>query len=402
MIGARIRQARLKADLTLDALRDTLQEQGYSITKAALSKYERDQSRVPATLLFKMARVLDVGMDYFLDQRAEVPIAFERFRKKARFGVRKQDQLKASVRDQVELYLELQDLVGEPVESPWSDFPRRPVATPWEAEEAAQALRKEWKLGEAPLESVCQLLEDKGFIVLGQGGAGDGFDGLSGVVGEPPRWGLVIYDPAKPKDRLRLSLAHELGHLMMDHPDDVEDKEREGLAYRFAGSFLVPPGVARRELGSRRNFLELEELAILKQKYGLSMLAWIRRAHDLGIIADNQYRTWCQVFAMRQWRFQEPAGYENPVERPTRRLRMTLRALGEGRITPKQADRLCPGVLEEWKVAPPGVTSLKSLLEEARAYQSQRLEAEADRPDWDPLEDLDLLESDEGLDSLQW
>ena len=56
MIGARIRQARLRAGLSLDALRDALGNLGCSITKASLSKYERDESRVPATMLFKLAQ----------------------------------------------------------------------------------------------------------------------------------------------------------------------------------------------------------------------------------------------------------------------------------------------------------------------------------------------------------
>ena len=401
MIGARIRQARLKADLTLDTLRDALHEQGYSITKAALSKYERDESRVPANLLFKLAQVLDVRPDYFLDQRAEVPIAFERFRKKARFGVRKQEQLKASVRDQVDQYLEIQELVGEPLESPWSSFQRRHVATPGEAEEAALALRSEWTLGDAPIESVCHLLEDKGFIVLEQSGQGDGFDGLSGIVGDPPQWGLIIYDPDKPADRQRLSLAHELGHLMMEHPDDMEDVDRERLAYRFAGSFLVPKTAALRELGPERHYLELEELAILKQKYGLSMSAWIRRAYDLGIIPEVQYRQWCKLFSIRRWRSQEPVDYKNPFEKLTRRRQLTLRALGEGRITPKQAERLCPEVLESSKLAPPGTTSLRSLLMEAQAYEARMLKEQADHTDRGPLEDLEILEGDDCLGDHQ-
>lgn len=402
MIGARIRQARLRAGLTLDALRDALQGQEYPITKAALSKYERDESRVPANLLFKLARIMGVEPDYFLSQKPEVSITFERFRKKARFGVRKQEQLKASVRDQVELYLELLELVGESLDSPWSTFPRRLVSTPGEAEDAALELRSKWDLGEAPIESVCQLLEDKGFIVLEQGGAGEDFDGLSGVVGEPPRWGLIIYDPAKPVDRRRLSLAHELGHLMMEHPDDMADAERERLAYRFAGSFLVPGKVARWELGSPRHFLELEELAILKQRYGLSMFAWIRRAYDLGIIAEAQYRMWCRLFAMRRWRTEEPIAYLNPFEKPTRRLQWTLRALGEGRLSPKQAERLCPGILEASKIVLPGTTSLRSLLMETQAELKRKLGNEVECAHGDPHEDLDILEGDVCLDDLQW
>ena len=73
------------------------------------------------------------------------------------------------------------------------------------------------------------------------------------------------------------SLAHELGHLVMDCRG-VKSKEEEKLAHRFAAAFIVPAAVARRELGPRRRSLNLAELALLKGKHGLSMQGWARRA----------------------------------------------------------------------------------------------------------------------------
>lgn len=394
MIGARIRQARLKAGLTLDALRDGLRDRGHSITKAALSKYERDETRVPADLLPKLSQVLEVPPEYFLNLEPQVPITFERFRKKCRFGLRKQEQLKAAMRDQVERYIELLDLSGAE-RSDWRLPERRPlVATPEEAETAAEDLRRAWGLGTLPIESLCQLLEDKDFIVLPHEEPGGEFDGLCGVAGTPPGLPLIIFDPSKPPDRRRLSLAHELGHLVMDHPEGMPERDCERLAYRFAGSFLVPADLARRELGRNRQLLDLRELEMLKERYGLSMAAWIRRAHDLGIISEIQYKMWCRLFSVRGWRWSEPHQYQNPLEEPRRRRRLALRTLAEGRISPSQAERLCPGVLDGSAAAPPGAPSLRSLLADRSSPNAAAVPGALAGARGDDLEDFDLGDPD--------
>ena len=136
-------------------------------------------------------------------------------------------------------------------------------------------------------------------------------------------------------------IAHELGHLLMDcRQSSVKDEE--AFAHRFAGAFLVPAEAARDELGQRRRSLALEELALLKRKYGLSMQAWIRRAYDLGIITRGQYRSLFIEFSRQGWKKQEPVSFHGE-EQPIKLRQMTLRALAEGIITPERADELCPG-----------------------------------------------------------
>ena len=71
---------------------------------------------------------------------------------------------------------------------------------------------------------------------------------------------------------------------------DVNERTEENLAHRFAASFLVTATTARRELGVKRRHLDFRELAMLKQKHGLSMQAWILRAADLAIIERSHAR----------------------------------------------------------------------------------------------------------------
>lgn len=146
-----------------------------------------------------------------------------------------------------------------------------------------------------------------------------------------------------PDDRCRFSIAHELGHLMMDCRT-VSPKEEEKLANRFAGAFLVPSEVAKQELGEKRKRLDIEELKLLKTKHGLSMLGWVHRAYDLDIIDKGHFNTLYKLFVSRGWRKTEPSAYVGH-ETPMRLKQMTLRAVAEGIITPGKAASLCPGCL---------------------------------------------------------
>lgn len=370
MIGARIRQARQRAGMTLDQLSAALREAGHPLTKAALSKYERDEYQVPAPLLPKLGRILGVGPEHFLQERPERTVSFGRYRRKSRMSVRKQKQVQAGVEEQISRYLEILALSPEAVIAPGIRREAARVSTPDGAEKIAEGLRTEWGLGSEPLESVCQLLEDKGILVFQHDRPEEDFDGLSGWVEDEPALPFVVIEPAKSVDRRRLNLAHELAHLVLDPQGDLTNRDHERLAFRFGAALLVPREAALRELGARRQVLDLRELAALKLKWGLSMSAWIRRAWDLGIIRQSQYVAWCRLFSARGWREQEPVEYRSEIEEPLRLRLLTLRALAERRIGPAQAETLCPGILEDSSPAGLGGRSLRSLLEESRIAES--------------------------------
>jgi Zn-dependent peptidase ImmA (M78 family) len=168
----------------------------------------------------------------------------------------------------------------------------------------------------------------------------DLFDGLSGWANETVP--VVVVSFAVSDDRRRFSLAHELGHLFMDL-GDIDAKAQEKLAHRFAAAFLVTAAAARRELGTRRRNLDFRELAMLKQKHGLSMQAWILRAVDLGIIEQWHARSLIANLSARGWRRQEPVEFKGE-ERPRKLRQLTVRALAEGLVTHAQAERICPGI----------------------------------------------------------
>ena len=335
MIGDRIRQARLAGGMTQDEVVEHLARAGYSITKAALSKYEKKKSEPKQALLVLLARVLGVKPGYFL-REPKLTVEWLAFRKQTKLSKTRQEQIKAYVQEVVENQSWLQRTLY-PRQTPSFPKPKK-AQSPADAEQASQRLRRTWGLGDAPIDSLVEMVEDKGGFVVEYPEPGVQFDGMSGRADGSP---IVVVNPGTNVDRCRYNVAHELGHLLMTCPR-VTEKEQERLAHRFAAALLVPARVARQELGESRRHLTMPELGVLKQKYGLSMQAWARRARDLEIISESAYTALCIEFSSKGWRQQEPFSYQGH-ETPRRLVQMALRAVAEGIISPDEANRMCRG-----------------------------------------------------------
>jgi Zn-dependent peptidase ImmA (M78 family) len=85
--------------------------------------------------------------------------------------------------------------------------------------------------------------------------------------------------------------------------------------------------------------LDLQELYLLKRKYGMSMQAWIFRAKDLEIISENEAMRLFHNFRVNGWYRREP-GEELPAERPLRMERLIYHALAEDLISRSKAQEL--------------------------------------------------------------
>lgn len=358
VIGRRIRQARVAAGMTQDEVVEALTALGHPLTKGGLSKYERGGSYPKPTMLLALAKALGVDSRFFLEDHG-VRVEWLAFRKATTLSAKSQERIKGVAESLIGAFLSLQTSL-EP-DRVAKALPREKVRTFDEAEDAATKLRKLWRLGESPIESVALAIEDNGGVVVEIDGDGDLFDGLSGRANNSAP--VIVISAALSDDRRRFSLAHELAHLVMD-VGSIEEQQEEKLAHRFAAAFIVPATTARRELGERRRHLDLRELAALKQKHGLSMQAWIYRAADLGIIEEAHLRTLFAEMTRLGWRRTEPVAFEGR-ERPMRLRQLTVRALAEGILSRTQAERLVPGVTSSVvssTTTPPQKLDARSLL----------------------------------------
>ncbi|MCL2780063.1 MAG: ImmA/IrrE family metallo-endopeptidase [Actinomycetia bacterium] len=111
-------------------------------------------------------------------------------------------------------------------------------------------------------------------------------------------------------DRMRLTLAHDLGHLCL-HTSFVSD-DMEGEANRFAAEFLMPEDAIRHQL--RRP--ELGALLDLKREWGVSMQALYERAYHLGLVTGTARQQLYRMLNARGWKSVEPYPDRVPRETP--------------------------------------------------------------------------------------
>lgn len=387
MVGNRIRQARLLAGLTQAALANALAEAGHPATKAVISKYEKNRSVPSAQFLLLAASILGVPSSYFTHQPS-LEVNWLAFRRHSTLPGREQEAVKAYAADVAELQIGLQFLLHPNTEVNMPE--QMPVSSLDDAEEAAMQLREIWDLDENPIDSLVQTAEDHQVIVIGWRKHAGEFDGLSGWCNQHP---VTVINTLADADRRRFTLAHELGHLVMDTSNAPDEAEK--LAHRFAAALLAPSARVFHELGTRRTRLDWEELGILKRKYGLSMAAWVYRAKDLGIITDHHAMNLYREMSARGWRKREPVEYTGD-EAPLKLEQMAHRAVAEGLISPDQIRRVYPDWFERELTSPPaGRFTIYDLLELPEGEQQKILEAAFAAAD---SEEFEIFEANEFLE----
>ena len=323
-IGQRIKQARKLNSLNV---RDLGAQVG--VSAMAISKYERDQDTPGSGVLLRLAQALNVNVDFFF-RPATVAVELQAYRKHAALGAKDEEAIEVRVQEWVERYLEVEGLFSDAQKE--IILPVYEVHSLEDVEQAASQLREAWDLGLDPIENLIQLLEDQGMMV-GLVPGFDHFDACTYKAGAVP---VIVSKSDLPGDRQRFNIGHELGHLVLNVPEEMD---AENAAHRFAGAFLAPEKTARFELGSSRTNLDTNELYMLKHKYGLSMQAWIYRAKDLGIISQSAAARLFQRFHSNGWSKNEP-GEVYPSEQPARMQQLIFRALAEDLISRSRAQEL--------------------------------------------------------------
>lgn len=172
----------------------------------------------------------------------------------------------------------------------------------------ANAVRASWLLPNGPIKNLTKAIEDAGGIVIEFDFGTKSVDAISQWLPDLPP--LFFINKNAPGDRLRFSLAHELGHIFMHR---TPNPHMEMEADRFAGEFLLP----KQEISSSLNYITLPKLANLKPYWKVSMGAILHRASDLDKITKRQYQyLWVQM-GKAGYRLREPAELDIPKEKPT-------------------------------------------------------------------------------------
>lgn len=331
MVGRRIRQLRLARGLSLEALAS---EMDGLVTRQALSKYEHGKSQPSRQVLNKVAAALKVRAAYLWSE-PDVDVNFVAYRKKSRLPKREREKIESLVGQSLEERIKLQGLINKHQDAsiPVLEFHVRNIR---DAEQAAEKLRGRWKLGQDPIASVVNVLEDHHIHVL-EIDASERFDGISAFTrnGRQANAAAVVTRRGLPGERQRLNFAHELGHLVLKISNRVDE---EKAAFRFGAAFLAPAEAVLREVGERRFNVQAQELILLKKRFGLSIQALLYRLRDLEIISESYYTRWCVDINRLGWRKTEPL--ELPSEEPSWLRQSVLHAVSEGVLTHAEAGEM--------------------------------------------------------------
>jgi len=322
---------KLRRQILKISLRGLAEQIGVSHT--TVDKYEKSKLVPDSQSLIKLSKILQIPIASLLrPENQQIQLNRMAFRSK-KMKKRDEKQINAETKEWLERYIQIESLTGRPrvFEMP-TGFPRA-ISSFEDAENAARDLRAAWDLGTGPIENLTYLLEDKGIKI----GIISGITQFDALFTEYSGQKIIVVKENLPRARQRFSLAHELGHCLLE----VEEGEKEEKAmHRFAGAFLVPREKVLFELEGPRHKFSIKELLILKKKYGLSMGAWLFRAMDLGIITPEDYLRIRKFFSAKGWHKEEPGDDITDGERPALMDSMVLRAHAEGIISPSKAAEL--------------------------------------------------------------
>ena len=176
-------------------------------------------------------------------------------------------------------------------------------------EEIAHLVRSTWRLPHGPIRNLTGAIEDAGGIVIRHDFETTKADAVSEWTELCPPLFFVNANSEITGDRLRFSLAHELGHIIM-HRFPSADMENE--ADRFASEFLMPAT----EIRSSLRKLSLPKLAVLKREWRVSMGALIEKAYQLGTVTDWQRRSLIMQLRGMTHSSREPMETDVPIEQP--------------------------------------------------------------------------------------
>lgn len=173
----------------------------------------------------------------------------------------------------------------------------------------AEAVRAAWKIPAGPVRDLIGWLEHASCLVFSYDFRTDKID--EAVQWIPPSPPVIVVNKSAPADRVRFSLAHALGHLVM-HRDVVPYKEMEDEANEFAAAFLMPKEDIEHELEPAT----IQHMLELKEYWKVSMQSLIRRANKLGVITPRRYMSLFQQLSRAGYRKREPF----PIERESPQL----------------------------------------------------------------------------------
>ena len=282
-IGKNLKRIRLLKNLSLKEAGNLL-----NMSATAISKYEKGEILPDSQKVIAFANAYEVKAIELLKTYKVPEMKFTSFRKKKRLTGQNLELLKEIIQKDVSKYLEVIELNN--IETNNISLKKYPCNTLEDAENAAFNFRNDINISnKQPIVDLIQILENLGIVIIQIKNTNNrfkDFDGLSEIVTNIPT--IILPDNMKDGARQRFTIAHELGHLILNIKDKKVDEEK--LCNRFASALLMPNEAVKNEFGKSRGNISFFELTAFKKEYKVSYAAIIYRLKDLNIISEYLYK----------------------------------------------------------------------------------------------------------------
>lgn len=281
-IGKNLKRIRLLKNLSLKEAGELL-----NMSAPAVAKYEKGEINPNSEKLIEFANVYNVKVIEFLKSYETPQMKFTSFRKRKRLKGQNLELLEEIIQNEVAKYLEVIEINNS--EEINNKIKKYICNSFKDAEEAATKFRNDIKYSTIqPISDLINTLENLGILIIqieNTNNRFDDFDGLSEYVNKIPV--IVLLAGIEDGARQRFTIAHELGHLILNIDNDDLDEEK--ICNRFASSLLMPKEAIENEFGHSRNNISLYELIAFKREYKVSIAATLYRLKDLNIISEYTY-----------------------------------------------------------------------------------------------------------------
>jgi len=281
------------------------------VPNAELSRIENGLKEPTEQLLMAAAEIFSVPIEFFgqTDAIYGAPISVHApmWRKKSNVSATELHGIVAELNVRV---MHLRKLLDATDLEPVNKLPRFDAEEYGnDAEKIAGLVRRFWQLPDGPIHDVTGLAEDAGILVAHSDLGGSSVSGVRFSVPGMPH--MIVLNRQQSADRMRFTLCHELGHVVM-HSFPTPNMEEE--ANTFASCFLVPTEDVKPYFAGRK--IDLRLLAALKPEWKVSMASLVFAAKRAGSLNETQAQYIWKQFNIHKIKLREPPELDFPAEEP--------------------------------------------------------------------------------------
>ncbi len=287
------------------------------IAQVTLSRYENGASLPSEDFLRRASDLYDLPESFFCqpDTAFGAPVSVHpMWRKKHDVTAHELDAVVAELNLRA---IHIRRLLQAVDHAPKRDIPRFDLEDyDGDIERIASIVRAHWLLPRGPVQNLTACVELAGCIVIHSHLNGSAISGVTvSVPGMPP---IILLSTEQPADRMRFTLAHELGHMVL-HRFPSPDMEQEANA--FASALLMPADEIKIALSGR---IDMRRLAALKPEWRVSMQGLLYRAQSLNLLTKGEAAWLWRQFNMMRIKLREPPELDFPAEAPSVLSKMVI------------------------------------------------------------------------------